>query len=112
MKKLILLGVAALTLSFTTSNMMTGSFYHDKYNGRKTANGSVFSQSKLTAASNIHPLGSTLKVTNIKNNKSVEVKVIDRLHKKYSHRIDLSKKAFKEIADLKEGLVKIKVEKL
>src|SRR5688572_8465440 len=59
----------------------TASFYHDKFIGRQTANGEVFSQKKLTAAHNSLPLGTLIKVTNLHNDKSVIVKVNDRLHK-------------------------------
>lgn len=90
--------------------MYIGSYYHDKYDGKVAANGTIFRQNKLTAASNKHKFGDSLLITNLKNGKSVTVIVTDRLNKKYSDRIDLSKKAFKEIASLKEGIIQIKVE--
>ena len=112
MKKLgLIIGLATLLTSFT-SGTFNASFYADKYHGRKSADGTVFSQNKLTCASNKHKLGDSLRVTNSKNGKSVDVKVTDRLHPKYGHRIDLSKRAFKQIAELKSGVVPVEIEKL
>lgn len=109
MKKLgLILGLATLLTSFTTKM----SHYHDKYHGRRSADGSIFSQDKLTCASNKHKLGDSLRVTNPKNGKSVDVKVTDRLSPKYGNRIDLSKKAFKQIAELRQGVVPVEIEVL
>ena len=78
---------------------LVASFYHFKFEGRKTANGEIFSNNNLTAAYNHVPLGTILKVINIKNNKNVIVRVNDRCG--VDSRIDLSQKAFSSIADLK-----------
>ncbi|MEJ7766497.1 MAG: septal ring lytic transglycosylase RlpA family protein [Chitinophagaceae bacterium] len=86
------------------------SFYHNKFNGRKTANGEVFSQKKLTGAHNTLPLGTWVRVTNLKNNKTVVVKVIDRLHYKSKRLIDLSRTAARKIGFSRSGLVRVKVE--
>jgi len=110
MKKLLILGLATLLISSATT--MTASYYSDKYHLQKTASGEIFHQDRLTCASNVHRLGDSIRVTNIRTGKSVDVKVTDRLPKKYSNRIDLSKRAFKEIAPLSQGLVKIKVERI
>ena len=90
----------------------TASFYHDKYHGRKAADGSVFSQYALTCASNVYKLGSTLRVTNTENGKSVIVKVTDTGAFKMSRIVDLSKAAFSQIASLKKGLTKVLVEEV
>ena len=50
------------------------SYYADKFNGRPTASGEIYSHQKLTAACNILPLGTWVKVTNLRNNKFVIVK--------------------------------------
>lgn len=83
------------------------SFYHSKFEGRKTANGDIFSNNNLTAAYNHVPLGTYLKVINIENNKSVIVQVNDKCG--INNRIDLSQKAFKELAPLTKGLIKVKI---
>ena len=86
------------------------SFYNDKFNGRKTASGEKFSQKKLTAACNQLPLGTRIKVTNIKNGKSVIVKINDRLHPKMKRIVDLSKAAAKKIGLTTAGVTRVKVE--
>jgi rare lipoprotein A len=86
------------------------SFYADKFNGRPTASGEIFSQDKMTCACNVLPLGTWLKVTNLLNGKFVEVVVNDRLHPKMHRLVDLSKKAAKKLGFISYGLVKVKVE--
>ncbi len=87
------------------------SYYADKFNGRKTADGTTFSNSKLTAAHRTLPFGTKLKVTNLANNESVVVEVNDRGPQKTSRELDLSKRAFMEITDNKNhGILKVKIE--
>ena len=87
------------------------SYYADKFNGRKTANGTTFSNSKLTAAHRTLPFKTKLKVTNVVNSKSVIVEVNDRGPQKTSRELDLSKRAFMEITDNKNhGTLKVKIE--
>src|SRR5678810_479140 len=69
----------------------TASYYANKFEGRLTANGEVFSQQKMTAACNVLPLGTWVKVTNLYNGRTVIVKVNDRLHYKNKRLVDLSK---------------------
>lgn len=87
------------------------SYYHDKFNGKKTASGEKFSNSKLTAAHRTLPFGTKVKVTNLVNDKSVIVEVNDRGPFKKSREIDLSKKAFMEITDNKNhGTLHVRIE--
>ncbi len=88
------------------------SYYGDKFNGRKTANGEIFDQNKFTAACNKLPLGTRIKVTNLKNGQSVIVRVNDRLHPKMKRIVDLSKAAAKKINIISTGIAKVKVEVL
>ncbi len=76
------------------------------------ANGERFNETSLTCATRLFPLGSLLRVSNKNYNKKfVIVKVTDRIGKRFAtKRIDLSKRAFSQIADLKQGLVPVKVE--
>jgi len=74
------------------------SYYSDKLNGRKTASGEIFNNTKYTAAHKTLNFGTKLKVTNLANNKSVVVVVNDRGPFSKVREIDLSKKAFMEIA--------------
>ena len=47
----------------------TASYYADKFNGRETANGEVYNSKKMTAACNVLPMGTWIKVTNLSNNR-------------------------------------------
>lgn len=76
-------------------------YYHDKFNGKKTASGEKFSNNKLTAAHKTLPFGTKVKVTNLANNKSVEVVINDRGPFTKGFEIDLSRKAFMQITDNK-----------
>ena len=91
----------AETSSAVSTMATTGvaSYYHNKFNGRKTASGEVFSNNKLTAAHRTYPLGTYLKVTNVVNGKSVVVKVNDRGPFTKGKELDLSRKAFMDITD-------------
>lgn len=89
----------------------TASFYANKFEGRQTANGEIFSQKKLTAACNVLPLGTWIRVTNLHNKRSVIVKVNDRLHYRMKRVVDLSKAAAKQL-NYTNGLIHVKVEVL
>lgn len=87
------------------------SYYADKFNGKRTANGEKFSNSKNTAAHRKFPFGTILKITNESNGKFVIVKVNDRGPFSKGREIDLSKKAFMELATNKNtGVLKVKIE--
>ena len=86
------------------------SYYADKFNGRPTANGEIYTHKKLTAACNILPLGTWIRVTNLRNNKSVIVKTNDRLHPRMKRIVDLSKSAAETLQYTKRGLTQVKVE--
>jgi rare lipoprotein A len=92
----------------------TASYYHNMFEGRKTANGEIFRQKKLTGANNFLPLGTMVKVTNLKNGKSVVVKINDRMAKRLTHRrlIDLSREAARRLGYLNAGLASVRMEVL
>lgn len=86
----------------------TVSYYADKFNGKKTSSGETYRHSKLTASNKALPFGTRVEIVNIENEKSVIVKVNDRGPLKSSREFDLSQSAFKKIADLDDGVVKVK----
>lgn len=88
------------------------SFYHNKFEGRKTANGEIFTQKGMTAASNTHPLNCWVRVTNSRNKKSVIVRITDRMHPKNPRLIDLSRTAAARLGYTGRGLTRVKVEYL
>ena len=90
----------------------TASYYADKFNGRKTANGELYDHGKATAACNILPLGTWIRVTNIKNKRSVVVKINDRMHPKMTRIVDLSQSSAEQLGYIKRGLAEVKIEVL
>lgn len=86
-------------------------YYADKFNGRKTSSGERFDNTKYTAAHMKLPFGTLVRVTNEANGKWVDVKVNDRGPYSKKLEIDLTKKAFLEIASNKNhGTFKVKIE--
>lgn len=90
----------------------TASYYADKFNGRQTATGHIYSHDKFTAACNVLPLGTWIRVTNLRNNYAVIVQINDRLHPKNKRIVDLSKVAATRLGYIKRGLTQVKVEVL
>lgn len=87
------------------------SYYADKFHGRRTASGALFDMNKYTAAHKKFPFGTKLRVTNEANGESVIVEVTDRGPFVRSREIDLSKKAFMEIAKNKGvGVMTVSIE--
>lgn len=94
--------------------VLTGkaSFYANKFEGRTTASGAIFSQSKLTAAHKTLPFGTNVKVTNLANDKSVVVIVNDRGPFVPGRIIDLSLAAAKILDFIQFGVTDVIVEVL
>jgi rare lipoprotein A len=85
------------------------SYYSDRFIGRRTANGEVFSQKKLTCAHNTLPMGTIVRVSELKTGKYVDVRVNDRLHRHNPRLVDLSKAAATQIGFVKKGIIKVSV---
>jgi rare lipoprotein A len=90
----------------------TASYYAEKFNGRETANGEIYDSKKMTAACNVLPMGTWIRVTNLSNNRWVIVKTNDRLHAKMKRIVDLSRVAAQKLGYTGKGLTKVKVEVL
>ncbi len=88
----------------------TASFYANKFEGRKTANGEIFSQNKLSAASNIIPLNNWVRITNLKNKRWIILRINDRMHPRNPRLIDLSRLAARRLQYTSLGIVRVKVE--
>lgn len=86
------------------------SYYHNKFNGKKTASGEVFNNSKLTAAHRTIPFGTNVKITNLNNGKEVIVKINDRGPFHSARGLDISKAAFEEIEDANHGTIPVQYE--
>jgi rare lipoprotein A (peptidoglycan hydrolase) len=89
------------------------SFYSANLDGTKTATGERYRNAKLTAASNHFKLNTWVRVTNLRNQKTVVVRINDRMHprmKKKGRVVDLSREAARILDFMDNGLVKVKVE--
>ena len=85
------------------------SYYSNRLHGRRMSDGTRYHRDSLVCAHRRYPLGTMLKVTNIKNGKSVIVRVADRCGR---HRIiDLSYAAAKEIGLISSGVSTVRVER-
>jgi rare lipoprotein A (peptidoglycan hydrolase) len=77
----------------------------------RMANGRKFDENALTCAARLYPLGSVIRVTDVRTNKSVIVTVTDKIGKRFAaSRIDLTRAAFLRLAPLSRGVLTVKVE--
>lgn len=91
----------------------TASYYSDKFNGGRTASGERLDQRKLTCAHGSLPFGCKIRVTNLNNNRSVDVKVNDRgSFGNHGRVLDLTKAAAAQIGMVGTGTAKVKVERI
>lgn len=97
-------------LSYEDYGTMVATWYGNQFHGRYTSSGDIYDQDGLTAAHKTLPFGTLLKVTNLRNNKSIIVRVNDRPGFTSPKRIDLSRGAAKALDMVKAGKIKIKVE--
>ncbi len=86
------------------------SWYGDKFHGRTTANGEKYDMYAYTAAHKELPFGTIVKVTHIKNGRSVRVRINDRGPFIEGRIIDLSRQAAEDIGLRAEGIAEVKVE--
>ena len=104
---------AAKPASTVAAREQTGNaiYYSDKLVGHPLTSGEKYDRNALTAAHRTLPLGTTVRVTNLKNNKSVVVRINDRgPHGVKSDIIDLSGRAAEELELIKSGRGKVKLE--
>ena len=99
-------------LESTAHEISTGvvSWYGGKFHGRKTASGEKYDKHELTAAHKSLPFGTKVKVTNIRNGKSVVVEINDRGPYAKSRVLDLSQAAFSEIGHTNTGVMQVEYE--
>ena len=114
MKVKIIATVLLLASSFSFAsvymNSAEASYYAEKYHGRKTANGETFNMYSLTCAHKTLPFGTILRVTNLSNNKSVDVRVNDRGPFVKGREVDLSKAAAIKLDMIKTGTARVRIE--
>jgi len=88
------------------------SFYASEFQGKKTSSGEIYNMNDLTAAHPDYPFNTIVVVTNLKNNKSVQVRINDRMPNFKNRIIDLSLKAAEKIDMIRDGIQEVKVEVL
>ncbi|MBI5471661.1 MAG: septal ring lytic transglycosylase RlpA family protein [Ignavibacteriae bacterium] len=88
------------------------SYYADEFHGRKTSSGEIYDMHALTAAHRTLPFNSIVRVTNLDNNRSVEVRINDRGPFKSKRVIDLSYRAALEIGLIANGTAPVLIEVL
>lgn len=120
--RLLLIAITSLLLSACASQGKVApdgyraegkaSYYGARHHGNKTASGERFDQNALTAAHRNLPFGSLVRVTNLRNDKSVVVRINDRGPYSKGRIIDLSHKAAAQIDMLRAGVVPVRVEQL
>ena len=104
--KVVAISTKEIEEAYTVNLSGAASFYGEEWNGRRTANGEIFNTYELTAAHKTLPFGTKVKVVNKTNGKSVIVRINDRGPFVKGRTIDLSKKAFQSIANIKKGILK------
>lgn len=91
-------------------------YYADKFEGRRTASGIPFRQNQMVAAHRSFPFGTLLRVTNLGNDRSVNVRVVDRGPFGGSSArapvIDLSRRAATELGYISAGRAEVRIEVL
>lgn len=88
--------------------------YASRFEGRKTASGVLFKADRLMAAHRTYPFGTLVRVTYLRNKRSVNVVVLDRGPFGKNHKegaiIDLSPSAAEKLGMVKEGQARVKIE--
>lgn len=87
----------------------TASYYGKRFHKKRTASGEIFDMHEYTAAHKHLPFGTLIKVTNLKNDYEVIVKINDRLPKNSRRIIDLSRTAADQLDMLRDGLTPVQL---
>jgi rare lipoprotein A len=106
----IIAAAAAAAAEAAYREVGIASWYGGRHQGRLTASGEIFDENRLTAAHRKLPLETKARVTNLKNGRSVEVKVNDRGPYIRGRVIDLSARAAQELGMTQQGLALVRIE--
>jgi len=87
----------------------TASWYGKKFHGKRTSSGEVYDMYKMTAAHTVLPIPSYAKVTNLRNGRSVVVRVNDRGPFKHNRVMDLSYAAALKLDVVNSGTAEIEI---
>jgi rare lipoprotein A len=101
-----------MTVPGHADSVGVASYYGKEMSGRRTANGERFNPAGLTAAHRSLPFGTKLQVTNLRNGKSVVVRVTDRGPFRRGRVLDLSLGAANAVGMVSTGTAKVKIARL
>jgi rare lipoprotein A len=103
---------SAGALSGAVGGTQTGlaAYYSQRLQGRRTASGERFDNGALTTGHQTLPFGTRVRVTNLKNNKSVVLRVNDRGPTQPNRVVDVSRAAAERLRFVRTGLTEVKVE--
>jgi len=88
------------------------SWYGDQFDGKKTASGETFNQDEMTACHPSLPFGSEVRVVNLRNHRSVVVRITDRAELVKGRVIDLSHAAAEKLNMTSAGVARVSIEVL
>ena len=97
--------------SATGEQTGTAAYYSHAFEGRHTSDHGTFHSNRMTAASATLPLGTKVRLTNVRNNRSVVVRITDRYADK-NRMIDVSKAAAQKLGFIHAGTAQVKMEVL
>jgi rare lipoprotein A len=122
LNKLLTLTIAAILISapaLASARLHVGhtqkgmaSYYHDRFQGNRTASGETYNKRIRSAAHKTLPLGTKVRVTRLSNGKSIVVKINDRGPFVKGRIIDLSRRAARDLGIIGRGVAKVEVEVL
>lgn len=114
MKKLCLFLLVIFSVQIAYSDYyksnVTASYYAEAFHGKKTSNGEIFNMYALTCAHKMLPFNTVVRVTNLKNGKTVDVRVNDRGPFVGTREMDLSKAAAVKLDMIKSGTAKVNIQ--
>lgn len=86
------------------------SWYGPGFDGRRTANGERYNMNGISAAHKTLPFDTIVRVTNLNNGRSVDVRINDRGPFVKNRVIDLSKGAARKIDMINAGVVPVRLQ--
>lgn len=112
MRRLLAVLIAFTPLAGFAAEFGFASWYGYPFHGRQAADGSIYDMEQITAAHKTLPLGSWVRVTNLKNGKEIDVRITDRGPFIDGRVIDLSRAAARVLDVLDPGTAPVRVEVL
>lgn len=85
----------------------TASWYGGKFHGRRTANGEVYNMNQLTAAHPTLPFDTWVDITNLRNGRTITLRINDRGPFIKGRVIDVSRRAAKKLGFINDGIARV-----